>query len=383
VISGSTYNLTYDAENRLTGVSGAATATFVYDGDGNRVKGTVGGVTITYIGNYYEWSGSTATSYYYAGSVRVAMRQGSTLSYMFADQLGSTSVVANSSGSKTAEVRYKAWGEDRYTSGTVSSGYRYTGQRVEATLGLYFYVARWYDASLGRFLSADTIVPSTGNPQAWDRYAYVDNNPVRYNDPSGHCAGPFIAICLLIIEATPTIIEAATYALTAYVVANQLSSQSQTINGEHINIGVIVPPGAVPLLPEDPEIFNPSSSPPTFEPIPNRPDLFRNGQPSDPNFGLKTPDKPYNNGQFDITPDSESNVGPGSGGLSTSSEPKPSWTYPWKYPSNAPDPEGIRIIQDQPEENPNHWLWEPAWDMPLKQFKQFLKDTKGNWMPPE
>jgi YD repeat-containing protein len=41
VISGSTYNLTYDAENHLTGVSGAATATFVYDGEGNRVKGSV------------------------------------------------------------------------------------------------------------------------------------------------------------------------------------------------------------------------------------------------------------------------------------------------------------------------------------------------------
>jgi hypothetical protein len=80
----------------------------VFDVDGNRVKGMVGGVIITYIGDYYEWSGSTATSYYYAGSVRVAMRQGSTLSYLFADQLGSTSVVANSSGSKTAEVRYKA-----------------------------------------------------------------------------------------------------------------------------------------------------------------------------------------------------------------------------------------------------------------------------------
>jgi hypothetical protein len=85
------------------------------------VKGTVGGVTITYIGNYYEWSGSTATSYYYAGSVRVTMRQGSTLSYPFTDQLGSASVVVNSSGSKTAEVRYKAWGEDRYTSGTAAS----------------------------------------------------------------------------------------------------------------------------------------------------------------------------------------------------------------------------------------------------------------------
>jgi RHS repeat-associated protein len=150
------------------------------------VKGTVGGVTIAYIGNYYEWSGSTATSYYYAGSVRVAMRQGSTLSYLFADHLGSTSVVANSSGSKTAEVRYKAWGEDRYTSGTVPSGYRFTGQRNEATLGLYYYGARWYDASLGRFISADTIVPNLGDPQAWDRYAYVENNSVKFVDPTGH-----------------------------------------------------------------------------------------------------------------------------------------------------------------------------------------------------
>ena len=82
---------------------------------------------MAYVGNYYEWSGSTATSYYYAGSVRVAMRQGSTLSYLFADQLGSTSVVANSSGSKTAEVRYRAWGEDRYTSGTCPTSYRYAG----------------------------------------------------------------------------------------------------------------------------------------------------------------------------------------------------------------------------------------------------------------
>jgi len=44
-IGGQNYTLTYDAENRLTAVSGATTATFVYDGDGNRVKGTAGGMT--------------------------------------------------------------------------------------------------------------------------------------------------------------------------------------------------------------------------------------------------------------------------------------------------------------------------------------------------
>jgi YD repeat-containing protein len=63
---GSTYNLSYDAENRLTSVSGGATASFAYDGDGNRVKGTVNGVTTVYpstslragVGNYYELSGA-------------------------------------------------------------------------------------------------------------------------------------------------------------------------------------------------------------------------------------------------------------------------------------------------------------------------------------
>ena len=53
--AGST-SYTYDAENRMTAVSGAATATFVYDGDGKRVKVVVGGVTTTYIGNYFEWT---------------------------------------------------------------------------------------------------------------------------------------------------------------------------------------------------------------------------------------------------------------------------------------------------------------------------------------
>jgi RHS repeat-associated protein len=215
VISGNAIDLTYDAENHLTGVSGAATATFVYDGDGNRVKGTVGGVTIAYIGNYYEWSGSTATSYYYAGSVRVAMRQGSRLSYLFADHLGSTSVVANSSGSKTAEVRYKAWGEDRYTSGTVPSGYRFTGQRIDSYINLYWYNSRWYDPVLGRWIQPDSIVPEgVQGVQAWDRYAYVNNNPVRYNDPSGHC----LVLCTAIIGgAVGAIVGAVGY--TAYTVA--------------------------------------------------------------------------------------------------------------------------------------------------------------------
>ena len=50
-----------------------------------------------------------------------------------------------------------------------------------------YYNARWYDPALGRFTQADTLIPGAGNPLAWDRYAYVNDNPLRYRDPSGHC----------------------------------------------------------------------------------------------------------------------------------------------------------------------------------------------------
>ena len=61
-----------------------------------------------------------------------------------------------------------------------------------AGLGIYDYGARFYSPKLGRFLSADTIVPGVANPQALNRYSSVLGNPIRYNnDPTGHmCSDP-------------------------------------------------------------------------------------------------------------------------------------------------------------------------------------------------
>jgi len=85
-----------------------------------------------------------------------------------------------------SELRYKAWGEVRYESGTTPTKYTYTGQySYTADFGLMFYNARWVDVSLGRFAQADSIVP--GGVQGYDRYAYVNNSPVMFADPSGHC----------------------------------------------------------------------------------------------------------------------------------------------------------------------------------------------------
>jgi len=84
----------------------------------------------------------------------------------------------------------------RFTGGATPTSYQYTGQRNDSSIGLYpsatsgqaFYNARYYDPALGRFIQADTIVPSPANPQSYNRYAYVLNNPLRYTDPTGRCA---------------------------------------------------------------------------------------------------------------------------------------------------------------------------------------------------
>jgi len=82
--------------------------------------------------------------------VRVAEREatsgGDTFYYLLGDHLGSTAITADSSGNKVAEMRYKAWGESRFSSGTTPTKRQYTGQLNEmTTIGLYFYGARFYD----------------------------------------------------------------------------------------------------------------------------------------------------------------------------------------------------------------------------------------------
>ena len=192
VWNGQTYTQTYDTENRLVSVKIGQTtiASFVYDGDGNRVQSIIGSTTTTFVGNYYEVSGENITQYYYAGTQRVAMRKDGTLTFMLSDQLGSTSVTTDSSGQNPTTLEYDPWGGTRFASkdgngnDNTPTNYRYTGQRQEPSFGLYFYQARWYDPATGRFAQADSVVPN--GVQGYDRYAYVNNDPINATDPTGH-----------------------------------------------------------------------------------------------------------------------------------------------------------------------------------------------------
>ena len=133
------------------------------------MRATIGGVIITYLSNYYEWTGTAGVKYYYAGSERVAMRDtGGMLYFLLGDPLGSTSKVVTAQAVTINENRYYAWGDIRYSSGVTPTDYLYTGQKDVTGIGLCFCEARWYDQVLGRWMQPDSIVPGAGNPQALD-----------------------------------------------------------------------------------------------------------------------------------------------------------------------------------------------------------------------
>jgi RHS repeat-associated protein len=74
----------------------------------------------------------------------------------------------------------------RTSSGNLQTDRTYTGQKQDGT-GLLYYNARYYDPALGTFLSPDTIVPDASAVIDYNRFLYARANPLKYNDPSGHC----------------------------------------------------------------------------------------------------------------------------------------------------------------------------------------------------
>jgi RHS repeat-associated protein len=193
VEDGLTYTQTFDAENRLISVTvSGQTTQFVYDGDGNLIKKIKpDGSETLYVGGVYEVDkaagGSVTRTVTYYPAVG-AMRIDSTLYYVLKDHLGSASVVTDASGNLNlgGEQRYYPFGEARLTTSNMLTDHLFTGQREITDLGIYHYGARFYSPYINQFLSADTIVPGYANPQSWNRFSYVTNNPLRYTDPTGH-----------------------------------------------------------------------------------------------------------------------------------------------------------------------------------------------------
>ncbi|MFZ5909211.1 MAG: polymorphic toxin type 10 domain-containing protein [Chloroflexota bacterium] len=113
----------------------------------------------------------------------------------------------------TTQQRYLPFGAVRTDAGAITqTDFGFTFQRSLPEAGLMDYDARFYLPALGRFTQPDTLVPGAGNPQSWNRYSYVQNNPIRFVDPTGHTYEPPCFLCdtlLLDYSSAPLFVQGA------------------------------------------------------------------------------------------------------------------------------------------------------------------------------
>nr|WP_319394724.1 RHS repeat-associated core domain-containing protein [uncultured Desulfobacter sp.] len=120
--------------------------------------------------------------------------QGDKTNYTFHhDHLQSVTGLTGHNGDEIETVMYAPFGEIIDTVGTGSNDLGYTGRELDPETGMYYYRARYYDPKIGRFLGEDPL----GFEAGVNFYTYVLNNPINFNDPTGHdvvTIGPKIAV---------------------------------------------------------------------------------------------------------------------------------------------------------------------------------------------
>jgi RHS repeat-associated protein len=194
------HSYTYDAENRLTTVDGGSTATYVYDAEGDRIEKIAGGVTTVY---YYDPVGNLTTEtnggdtlnigYVYSGGQLLAEYEGGSTLFVHKDHLGSTRVMTAMNGSVSDSMDYLPYGE--LLSGGGSTTHKFTGKERDAESGLDNFGARYFSSSAGRFETTDDpgADQHPEEPQSWNMYSYVRNNPLGNIDPDGRaCSGSLL-----------------------------------------------------------------------------------------------------------------------------------------------------------------------------------------------
>jgi RHS repeat-associated protein len=174
-----------DMPERIADPSGAANV-IGYDADEQRVAKHDDQGTTYYLGRYLELDPDGGlVKYYWAGDRLVARRDAaSRLTDFHQDRLGSTRLLTNAKGSVLERYDYDPFGKPLTTPSRDERLWR--GQRLDHDSGLIYMNARYYDPELGRFTSPDSIIPDPYRPQSLDRYAYTENNPIKFIDPSGH-----------------------------------------------------------------------------------------------------------------------------------------------------------------------------------------------------
>jgi RHS repeat-associated protein len=186
--------LDYNVNNWLTrvwGTNGVLT-TFGHDANGARLWKQSGTNSLqVWIGRNYEEKNGQILFHVLAGGQTVCTfdKTGTNVfQYYHPNNLTSTSIQTDTNGNRIQHYEYSPFGQSRSTeSGSAFPiSRRYTGQILDDDTGLYYYNFRYYDPQLARFIQPDDIIPDLANPQSYNRYSYVLNNPLRFTDPTGH-----------------------------------------------------------------------------------------------------------------------------------------------------------------------------------------------------
>jgi len=186
-----THTYTYDAENRITQVDGGATASYIYDPSGTRVRKNSGGSWTEY---FYDMSGNVTAErnpagwpveYVYVGGQLIAQYRDNTTYSIFKDHLGSTRLITKLDKSVYDSLDFLPYGEQ--LAGDTGTTHKFTGKERDPESGLDFFGARYFGSSLGRFTTPDAPFADqhSGNPQTWNLYAYGRNNPLGGIDTNG------------------------------------------------------------------------------------------------------------------------------------------------------------------------------------------------------
>lgn len=158
-----------------------------YDTNGERVYKRTQNDTMYYFGPFFDYSQKNGlTKYYYAGSRMVARSTSSGTLWYHQDHLNSTRLLTDDQGGVMQRYDYRPFGENQKGLNGPVNDIEFTGHRSDDESSLIYMKSRYYDPQLGRFISPDSIIPDPFNPQALNTYSYANNNPISYNDPTGH-----------------------------------------------------------------------------------------------------------------------------------------------------------------------------------------------------